>query len=325
MRASRLVNLLLLLQARGHQTSAQLASELEVSVRTVYRDVEALAQAGVPIYAERGPAGGVRLVDGYRTRLTGLTSEEAEALFLSGLPGPAAQLGLGTVVAAARLKVMAALPPELRTRAARIQARFHLDAPGWFQQAEPMPSLELLASAVWEGREVELTYRREEHVERRRLAPLGLVLKGGTWYLVARSKGEPRTFRVSRIEDAVLGDVFERPADFDLAAFWAASTARFEEAQAPVEVVARVQPGCREALERTIGPTAAATLRRVGRASEDGGETVRFRHESMDIAYLDLLRLGGRVEAMGPQELRERLVTAARGLAERYGVASRAG
>jgi predicted DNA-binding transcriptional regulator YafY len=325
MRASRLVSLLLLLQSRGNQTSAQLASELEVSVRTVYRDVEALALAGVPIYAERGPAGGVRLVDGYRTRLTGMTTEEAEALFLSGLPGPAAQLGLGTVVAAARLKVMAALPPELRTRAARIQARFHLDAPGWFQQAEPLPSLELLASAVWESREVAVTYRREEHVERRRLAPLGLVLKGGTWYLVARSKGEPRTFRVSRIEDPLLGDAFERPADFDLAAFWAASTARFEEAQAPVDVTVKVQPGCRDALERAIGPTAAATIRRVGRPGADGTEMVRFRHESLDFAYLDLLRLADRAEALAPPELRDRLIATARGLAERYGVASRTG
>ncbi len=325
MRASRLVNLLLLLQARGPQTSAQLAGELEVSVRTVYRDVEALALAGVPIYAERGPAGGVRLVDGYRTRLTGLTSEEAEGLFLSGLPGPAAQLGLGTVVAAARLKVLAALPPELRTRATRIQSRFHLDAPGWFQQAEPLPSLELLAAAVWESRDVEVTYRRDDRVERRRLAPLGLVLKGGTWYLVAGSKGEPRTFRVSRIEDAVLGDAFDRPAAFDLAAFWAASTARFEEAQEPVEVIARVQPGCREALDRTIGPNAAATVHRLGRPTEDGVETVRFRHESLDSAYLDLLRLGGRVEALAPDELRARLVKTATGLAERYGVESRAG
>ena len=325
MRASRLVNLLLLLQSRGPQTAAQLAHELEVSVRTIYRDTEALAEAGVPIYAERGPAGGVRLVDGYRTRLTGLTAEEAEALFLSGLPGPAAELGLGTVVAAARLKVLAALPPELRARAARIQSRFHLDAPGWFQQSEPLPSLELLASAVWEGREVEVTYRREERVERRRLGPLGLVLKGGTWYLVAISKGEPRTFRVSRIEDAVLGESFERPADFDLAGFWAASTARFEEAQAPVEVTARIDPDGREALERVIGATAAATIRRVGRADGAGRETVRFRHESLETAYLDLLRLGGRAEALAPAELRERLTRTARGLAERYGVASRAG
>ena len=325
MRASRLVNLLLLLQSRGHQTSAQLADELEVSVRTVYRDVEALAQAGVPIYAERGPAGGVRLVDGYRTRLTGLTTDEAEALFLSGLPGPAAELGLGTVVTAARLKVLAALPPELRARATRIQARFHLDAPGWFKQSEPLPCLELLASAVWEAREVEVTYRRDERVERRGLAPLGLVLKGGIWYLVAISKGEPRTFRVSRVDEAVLGEPFERPPDFDLAAFWTASTARFEEAQAPVHVTVRVQPGCREALERTIGATAAATIRRVRRPDADGTETLRFRHESMDFAYLDLLRLGGRAEAVGPAELREWLVTAARGLADSYGVTSRTG
>lgn len=172
---------------------------------------------------------------------------------------------------------------------------------------------------------MEVTYRREERVERRRLGPLGLVLKGGTWYLVAMSKGEPRTFRVSRIEDAVLGEPFERPETFDLAAFWTAATARFEEAQAPVDVMVRVAPGERDALEQAIGPTAAATIRGVGRPDEEGRQTVRFRHESLEFAYLDLLRLGGRAEALAPGELRERLERTARGLAERYGVASRAG
>src|SRR6476646_866517 len=185
MRASRLVALLLLLQARGGMTAAELAEELEVSVRTIHRDVKALGAAGVPIFAERGPHGGIRLVDGYRTRLTGMTTEEADALFLSGLPGPAAELGLGTVVAAARLKVLAALPTELRGRASRLLERFHLDAAGWFRAGESVPHLATIAQCVWEGLRIELEYDRGDRSVKRLLDPLGIVRKAGTWYLVA--------------------------------------------------------------------------------------------------------------------------------------------
>src|SRR6476661_6095881 len=199
MRASRLVNLLLILQTRGGLTAGELADELEVSVRTIHRDVDALSAAGVPIFAERGPHGGVRLVDGYRTRLTGMTADEAEALFLSGLPGPAAELGLGTVVAAARLKVLASLPVELRARAVRLVERFHLDAAAWFHAGEPVPHLGTLSEAVWEAQRVEIRYDRGDKTVDRILEPLGLVLKAGVWYLVAGAEGQPRTYRVSRV------------------------------------------------------------------------------------------------------------------------------
>ena len=213
------MQLLLLLQTNGKMTASRLAEELEVSVRTIYRDIEALSGAGVPIYAEAGPGGGVRLVDGYRTRLTGLTAEEAEALALSGLPGAASELGLGTVLAAAQLKVDAALPPELRSRAVRMRERFHLDAPGWFAREEPVPHLAALSRAVWEEQRVEIRYRKREGEVKRLLDPLGLVLKAGVWYLVALSgrTRSLRTFRVSRV--LAVKDLHEecvRPEDFDL-------------------------------------------------------------------------------------------------------------
>src|SRR5215468_4881656 len=156
MRASRLLSLLLLLQARGRMTAGQLAEELEVSVRTIYRDVDSLHSAGVPLYGEAGPEGGYQLLNGYRTRLTGLTEAEAESLFLAGLPGPAAELGLGAVVAAAQLKLMAALPAELRDRAGRISGRFHLDAPSWYRHADEAPHLAAVADAVWDERVIEV-------------------------------------------------------------------------------------------------------------------------------------------------------------------------
>ena len=319
MRASRLVSLLLLLQTRGNRTAAEIADELEVSVRTVYRDVQALAESGVPIYAERGPGGGVRLVDGYRTRLTGLTTDEAEALFLSGVPGPAAELGLGTVVTAARLKVLAALPPELRTRAGRVAERFHLDAPGWWQQADPVPCLGELANAVWETRSVHVRYRRDERVERRPLDPLGLVLKGGVWYLVAQSKGEVRTFRVSRVEAVEVGERFERPASFDLSRFWTESTARFEAAMPTVAITIRIDPDALPELERAIGRAAAGTLMVPARPDPDGWLRVRFRHESLGAAFYDLLPRLRSLEVLAPAELRDRFAWAGQALTERYG------
>jgi predicted DNA-binding transcriptional regulator YafY len=160
MRASRLVSLLLLLQNRGRMTADQLAEELEVSVRTIYRDVEALIAAGIPLYGEAGHAGGYRLVEGYRTRLTGLTGPEAEALFLTGLPAAAAELGLGAELAATQLKLSAALPAEQRTRAERMRQRFHLDAPSWYRSSEPVPLLTVAADAVWEQRKLHIEYYR---------------------------------------------------------------------------------------------------------------------------------------------------------------------
>jgi predicted DNA-binding transcriptional regulator YafY len=192
------LSLLLLLQNRGRMTGPALAAELEVSVRTVYRDVESLSAAGVPVYADRGPSGGYRLLDGYRTRLTGLTSDEAESLFLAGMPGPAAELGLGGALAAAQLKLTAALPAELRDRVGRVSERFHLDAPGWFRDAEDTPFLADIASALWRDRRIAVRYRRwgNEIVERE-LDPLGLVLKAGVWYLVAR-RADPGTWPADR-------------------------------------------------------------------------------------------------------------------------------
>ncbi len=319
MRAGRLVSLLLLLQTRGNLTAEQLARELEVSVRTIYRDVDALSEAGVPIYAERGPSGGIRLVDGYRTRLTGLTTQEAEALFLSGLPGPAAALGLGTVVTAARLKVLAALPPELRARASRISQRFHLDAPGWFQTAEQLVHLERLATAVWDNERLEIDYPHPGAPVTRLIDPLGLVLKGGVWYLVARIGGGLRTYRVSRVIDVrSAGERFERPEDFDLAAYWAESIVAYEREREAYVAVFRCRPADLEAIRGVIG------MRLMGRSTrEPDPADPRYVRLSVPFDWEDQAEtvafgLARFVDVVGPADLRARVLDAARAVLARY-------
>jgi predicted DNA-binding transcriptional regulator YafY len=321
MRASRLVSLLLLLQSRGGATAAELAQDLEVSVRTVHRDVEALAESGVPIYAERGPQGGIRLVDGYRTRLTGLTADEAEALFLSGVPGPAAELGLGTVVTAARLKVLAALPGELRSRATRLVERFHLDAAGWFQAGEPVPALATLSEAVWQERRVDITYERGGGSVIRRLSPLGLVLKAGVWYVVALADGEPRTYRVSRVSAAALLDErFERPAGFDLGAFWAESSAAYERGAPRIDVTVRVRPDRLDDLRGAVGWQTVDVAERLPDDDAEDWLRLRLRLDWPEDAPAQLLAAGPSVEVLEPPEMRQAVIDVARRVVERYGL-----
>ena len=322
MRASRLVSMLLLLQTRGRMTATELARELDVSVRTVYRDVESLSAAGVPVYADRGPAGGYQLLDGYRTRLTGLTSEEAESLFLAGVPGPAAALGLGTVLAAAQLKLMAALPPELRSRAERIRERFHLDAPGWFHDGDPPRHLAEVAAAVWNQHRVQVSYRRWNNTEvERTLEPLGVVLKAGVWYVVANVPAgeEPRTYRASRVLAVrTLDDRFERPAGFELAAYWQAWTQRLQRVLFHGEATVRLAPRAVE-LSFLLGPVVGRVIRAAAeRPDPDGWVTAVIPIESVEHALHDLLRFGPDAEVLEPQQLRARITGAARGLVRLY-------
>jgi predicted DNA-binding transcriptional regulator YafY len=289
-RATRLVSLLLLLQTRGQLTAADIAERLEVSVRTVHRDVDSLAAAGVPVEALRGPAGGYRLAGGYRTRLTGLTGDEAEALFAAGMPGPAAELGLGGELAAARLKLLAALPSELQERATRAQRLFHLDARGWFRAEDSVPHLPELASAVWRGCRVRIRYREGNRVVQRTIDPLGLVLKAGAWYLVAHRVAGMRVYRVSRVASVrALEETCERPEGFELSAYWHEWSRAFEESRPRVEVTVRGSKGVR---------------------------TMTF--ESLSEAQRELLRFGPDLEVIEPVELRTRIAETAREVAALY-------
>jgi predicted DNA-binding transcriptional regulator YafY len=320
MRASRLVSIVLLLQARGRLTAAELAGILEVSVRTIYRDVGALHAAGIPLYGDAGPAGGYQLLDGYRTRLTGLTPPEAEALSLSGVPAAAAELGLGAAAAAAELKLRAALPAGLRDRAARIRGRFHLDAPGWYSDPDSSPYLAAVADAVWNQRRIEIRYRRwaEPTDVTRTLDPHGLVLKAGRWYLVARSGEDFRIYRVNQILGlTTLDEGFGRAADFDLASYWASYLAGFRDRLYQGEATVRLSPAGRDRLREVMSQAVISAVE-AGAPDERGWITAVIPVESLTHAHGEFLRLGAEAEILAPAELRDMMRRTAAGLAGLY-------
>jgi predicted DNA-binding transcriptional regulator YafY len=321
-RADRLVSLALLLQARGRMSARALATALEVSVRTVYRDIAALNAAGVPVVTESGPNGGCWLLDGYRFPLRGLSADEAAALLLLGVPAAVAELGLADALAAAHRKVRAGPGPGGVTLV-------HLDMPRWFHGAESVPHLRVLAGAVREGRPVRLGYRRGDgrggggvgsattHV----VSPLGLVNKAGVWYLVGLGAGrdEPAVFRAGRVTSVeMLPGSAARPAGFGLAAFWERWSASFADSLPKVEVWVRASAAALAAFPEVFGDPVRPVLDAAGPADAAGWRAVTLTFEHEAAAVQRLAGFGGEVEVLSPDAVRERLVATARELLDRY-------
>jgi len=320
-RASRLLSIMMLLQAKGRMSAESLSQELEVSVRTIYRDIDQLSAAGVPVYADIGRNGGFALLDGWRTRLTGLTAPEARALFLSGLPGPASELGLGDEVAAAELKLLAALPADWQMEATRMSSRFHLDPKGWFSSGPRPEFLKAVAEAVWTERRVTIRYDSWTQISERTIEPLGLVLKGGIWYLVAQRETGMRTYRLSQIQALTpLDEHFERPRDFDLPRHWRDSTASFEReiyiATARVRATKRGVVRLKEISQPVREEIEAQTLD----FDEEGFATFNVPIEEETWAAREITAVGAEVVVLEPATLRARMADIARRFASLYGV-----
>jgi predicted DNA-binding transcriptional regulator YafY len=331
MRSSRLLSILLRLQLRGRVTAAELAREFEVAVRTVYRDLDALSAAGVPVHAARGRGGGIVLASGWRTQLTGLTGAEARSVPLAGLGRVARDLGMADEAADVQLKLLASLPPGAAADAGRIAERFHVDPLPWYHRPEVLPLLPALAAAVWDSRQVRLHYGSWAGESTRTLSPLGLVIKGGLWYLVARPAGRgaaaaPRTYRVGAIHKLqVLATPARRPPGFVLAAHWPMAVDSFESrlmsgratvriSPEGLSILRAVQPAAAEWAERTARPLAAA---RRGKATVDWVQA-ELPTESDAYAARQLLRLGTEVEVMAPASLRAAVAREAAAVARRH-------
>jgi predicted DNA-binding transcriptional regulator YafY len=324
MRADRLLSILLLLQVHRRVTARELAARLEVSPRTIHRDMEALSMAGVPVVAERGSAGGWSLVEEYRTNLTGLNKEEAQSLFLLQPARLLADLGWGKASDAALIKLLAALPAAHRYQAEYARQRIHVDLSGWHRADERITCLPVIQQAIWQERKLRFVYERGASREAacRVVDPLGLVAKGSAWYLVAAVNGVPHSYRVSRVMEATLLDEpCARPQGFDLAAFWESSTASFKANLPRYEATLRVAP---EVLPRLAFAGRFARVEHTGEPGTDGWVEVRVRFDVEEMAIEYALSFGPRVEVLAPESLREKVIEMARRVIDFYARPTRA-
>ena len=325
MKASRLLSILMLLQARGRMTAAMLAQAMEVSQRTILRDIDQLSAAGVPLWGERGRQGGFQLREGWSTQLTGMTEPEANALLLAGLPGPATELGLGAAAASARLKMVASLPSAWREQADRVGQRLHIDPVDWYRAQDTPKFLREVADAVWHGRRLSVDYDSWRGAARRELEPLGLVLKAGAWYLVAATVARDgvRIYRLASLRDLkTSGRSFKRPRGFDLARTWQESAARFESTLRSLQARVRVSPRgltwLINARTQVVAAPAVATAR-LGRAD---WHEVLMPIESIEQGARQLLGFGAEIEVVEPAELRTELLRQVRALVALYAPAA---
>jgi predicted DNA-binding transcriptional regulator YafY len=317
MKSGRLLEMMLLLQARGRVTAAELASRLEVSPRTVYRDAEALSAAGVPIYTERGRGGGIRLLPGYRTDVTGLTRDEARALFVLTTGAAQHDLGLGAAARSAILKVMRAVPEPFRPTATATSQRILVDPAGWMRAPEEVGQLGVLQAAVFTDRRLRLRYRGsgQRAATERLVDPYGLVCKAGIWYLVADSGGEPRLFRVSRVAAAGIDEAPVRRRDgAELAQLWESLRRQVEDRPTPVEVVARVR---REVLDMFCRINAAHLAGSPVADTWAEWVVVRLRFAAV-FAARPLLSFGDDVDVISPAEVRADLAAVAAAVVTHY-------
>ena len=307
MKAGRLISLVLLLQQRGSAGAAELAETLEVSVRTVLRDIDTLSAAGVPVWVERGRNGGFRIDPGWGARLAGLTEHEATALMMTDVSRVAAEFGLGADALSGRLKLLASLPKQWRAHAEQVGARLHIDPSDWYRAVESVEHLTAMADAVWQAQTIRVHYQSWRGRNERELEPLGLVLKAGVWYVLARLAGreDVRTYRVANVLAlAATGHAFERPARFDLAQTWRDSVQRFERELLQLKAHARVS---QLGLERMRNVRMHAMLIG-GSARADDWLEVELLLESIEHGARQLVALGPEVIVLEPAALRQQIL-----------------
>ncbi|TMV49665.1 YafY family transcriptional regulator [Paenibacillus mesophilus] len=315
MRADRLISILLLLQNQKQMTSKQLADKLEVSERTVHRDMEALSAAGIPVYSERGSQGGWRLTEGYRTNLTGLKSEELSSLLLAGSIHLLRDLGKQADYEAAYQKIWAAMPDTLKHDAEFTRQRIHIDGAGWHETLETSTCLPTIQEAVWAERKLAITYERGVELVERVIQPLGLVAKRSTWYVVAETEGDLRTYRVSRIHSAAMTDeAFRRPEPFDLASYWKQSMERFtaDLPKYPATIGLKQTALQRIRQERYVKIIATAPWKR------EGWTEAEAEFNTLESACEICLAFGPELIVLAPAELRERVLGQAAAIVNLY-------
>jgi predicted DNA-binding transcriptional regulator YafY len=310
----------MLLQTRGRMTAQALARELEVTERTIYRDAIALSAAGVPVYTERGPGGGLALVEDYRTNLTGLNPSEVRALFTLSIPAPLDQLGLGADLRSALLKISASLPKTRFAEQANARQRILLDPSGWFQRQEQVPHLAIIQAALWQNRLLEISYLAEFGTEvEMQIAPYGLVAKANRWYLVGERKGQIHAWRISRIKSASASpETFQLPTDFDLPAFWETWRQEFEASRPEYIVKVRASP----TLAQILSGNRPQTLPNPPYSQEmTGWLEIDLSFENLEAARTQLLGYGGALEVLEPLALRHSLIDFASQIKARYTIA----